>query len=144
MSSWKNIPKIWCQMDTTLLRLYFLHWSRHSKNQCNHIHEKTRDFFAGPVVKNQPSNAGDTCWIPGLRRSPMPWGNEAHAQLLKPTSSRACALCTSRSYLSEKPIDCKLPAHETETSCSQKLTQKKKKNKDWNKYLTLVSPALSI
>ena len=35
-----------------------------------------RDFSGGPVVKNPPSNAGDTGSIPGWElRSHMPWGN---------------------------------------------------------------------
>ena len=32
-------------------------------------------FPGGPVVKNPPSNAGVTSWMPGLGRSHMPWGN---------------------------------------------------------------------
>ena len=34
-----------------------------------------QDFPGGPVVKNPPSNAGDLCSIPDLRRFHMPSGN---------------------------------------------------------------------
>ena len=33
------------------------------------------DFPGGSVVKNLPANAEDMGSIPGLGRSPMPWGN---------------------------------------------------------------------
>ena len=33
------------------------------------------DFPGGRVDKNPPANAGDTGWIAGLGRFPMPWGN---------------------------------------------------------------------
>ena len=32
-------------------------------------------FPGGAVVKNPPANAGDMGWIPGPRRSQMPWSN---------------------------------------------------------------------
>ena len=35
-------------------------------------------FPGGPMVKNPPANAGDTGSIPGLGRSPMLQGNQAH------------------------------------------------------------------
>ena len=38
------------------------------------------------MVKNLPDNAGDVGSIPGLERSHMPWGNQAHAP---PPLSRA-------------------------------------------------------
>ena len=34
-----------------------------------------RDFPGGAVVKNPPTNAGDTGLIPGPGRSHMPWSN---------------------------------------------------------------------
>ena len=37
------------------------------------------DFPGGPVVKNLSANVGDMGSIPGLGRSHMPQGNEAHA-----------------------------------------------------------------
>ena len=33
------------------------------------------DIPGGPVVKNSPSNAGDTGSVPGLGRFHMPWDN---------------------------------------------------------------------
>ena len=51
------------------------------------------DFPGGPVVKNQPANAGHTGLIPDPGRFYMLQGNLARVpQLLKPTSFRAHAL----------------------------------------------------
>ena len=36
---------------------------------------RSQDSPGGAVVKNPPANAGDTCSIPGLGRSHMPWSN---------------------------------------------------------------------
>ena len=36
---------------------------------------ESRDFPGGPVVKNPPSNAGDTSLIPGRGRFHVLWGN---------------------------------------------------------------------
>ena len=47
------------------------------------------DFFGGPVVKNLPANVGDMGSIPGLGRSHMPQGNEAHAPQLLSLSTTA-------------------------------------------------------
>ena len=41
----------------------------------------------GPVVKNVPTNAGDTGSIPGLGRFHMPWAAKAVHQLLSPCST---------------------------------------------------------
>ena len=41
------------------------------------------------MVKNPPANAGDMGLIPGLGRSHMPRGNEAHAPQLLSLHSRA-------------------------------------------------------
>ena len=50
-------------------------------------------FPGCPLVKNTSCHAGDTGSIPGLGRSHMLRGNEAHApQLQKPECPRACAL----------------------------------------------------
>ena len=48
------------------------------------------DFPHRPVVKNLPANAGDTGWIPGLRRFYMLWGNYAH--VLQPRNLRAATI----------------------------------------------------
>ena len=37
--------------------------------------DKERNFLGGAVVRNPPANAGNTCSIPGLGRSHMPWSN---------------------------------------------------------------------
>ena len=37
--------------------------------------KKGQDFPGGAVVENSPANAGDTCWIPGLKRFHMLWAN---------------------------------------------------------------------
>ena len=72
-------------------------------NWCKFLDKKEpRDFPSGPVAKNLPCNAGDMGLIPGLGRSHMPWGNEAHVpQLLKPTSLEPKSHKRSRS--NEKP-----------------------------------------
>lgn len=37
------------------------------------------DLPGGSLVKDPPTNAGDTGFIPDMGRSHVPWGNEAHA-----------------------------------------------------------------
>ena len=72
-------------------------------------------FPGGPVVKNPPCNAGNMGLIHGLRRSHMPWSNQARGaqilslcsrayelKLLKLTHPRACAL------QQEKPLQWKV------------------------------------
>ena len=39
------------------------------------IGKKLQDFTVGPVVKNSPTNSGDTVSIHGLGRFHMPQGN---------------------------------------------------------------------
>ena len=49
-----------------------------------------QDLSDGPVVRNLPSNAGDTDLTPDLGRSHMAQSNQAHTpQLLKPESLEA-------------------------------------------------------
>ena len=56
------------------------------------IKTTVRHFPVGPAVKNLPCNAEAISSIPGLRRSPMPWGNKVCvSQLLSPCSG-ACKL----------------------------------------------------
>ena len=51
------------------------------------------DFLGGPVVRNPPSNAGDTGSVPGLGSFYRPQGSWGHGpQLLKPSHPRAHAL----------------------------------------------------
>ena len=52
------------------------------------------------VIKNPPANAWDTGLTPGLGRSHMPQGNEAHE--LK-ASALGPGLLNQRSHLNEKP-----------------------------------------
>ena len=47
------------------------------------------DFPGGAVVKNLPTNAGDTGLIPGLGRSHMPRSNQARAPQLLSLCSTA-------------------------------------------------------
>ena len=47
------------------------------------------DFPGGTVVKNPPTNAGDTGSIPGPGRSHMPQSNKAHVPQLLSLHSRA-------------------------------------------------------
>ena len=48
--------------------------SRKLENRFKTI-EKHWDFPSGPMVKNQPANAGVKGSIPGLGRAHMPWDN---------------------------------------------------------------------
>ena len=42
----------------------------HCENQGHSVNSRHQwDFLDGPMVKNLPANAGDTCLIPGLGRS---------------------------------------------------------------------------
>ena len=64
------------------------------------------DFPGGPVANNSPAKAGDTGSLPGLGRSPLPWGNQAHVpQLLKPSLQNPCSLI--REVIpNEQPVHC--------------------------------------
>ena len=54
------------------------------------------DFPGGPMVKNPPTNAGETGLIPGLGRSHMLQHNEAPMpQLLSPHSATTEAPCSA-------------------------------------------------
>ena len=51
----------------------------------NTNHNRSEDFPGGPVVKNLPTNAGNTGSIPAPGRFHIPRDNEVHMpQLLKP------------------------------------------------------------
>ena len=50
----------------------------------NKFKKLVEDFPGGPGAENPPANAGDTDWIPGLRRFHMPRCSLAHVpQLLR-------------------------------------------------------------
>ena len=62
--------------------------------------KENQGFPGGSVVKNRPTNAGDTGSIPGLGRSHTPQGNQACAlQLLSPHAATPEA-CVPRALLS--------------------------------------------
>ena len=42
---------------------------------CASLRRKGRDLRGGSVVNNPLASTGDAGWIPGLRRSHMPWSN---------------------------------------------------------------------
>ena len=48
-------------------------------------------FPGGPVVRSLPCKVEDATSIPHLGKSRRLWGNQAHAQLLKPAHPRAYA-----------------------------------------------------
>ena len=65
-----------------------------------------KDFYGGPMVKNLPSNAGDTGLIPGIWEDPTcqeatkPVGHNYWAHAPEPM------LCNKKSHLNEKPTHC--------------------------------------
>ena len=79
------------------------------------IRSETVGFPGGAVVKNLPSNAGDTGSSPGPGRSHMPQSNSAREPQLLSLLSTACEpqllkpvclepmLCNKRSHRNEKP-----------------------------------------
>lgn len=46
------------------------------------------DLPGGSLVKDPPTNAGDTGFIPDMGRSHVPWGNEAHANYWAPQQEK--------------------------------------------------------
>ena len=96
-------------------------------------------FSGGPVVETPPANTADMGSIPGLGRSHMPGGNQAHVpQLLSlhaaTTETSAPRASNNRSHCNEKPTHCdeeqsllattsKSPSATMKTQYSQKLNK---------------------
>ena len=65
-TEWKNIFANNMTNKGLISNTYTVHTIQHRKNK--------QDFPGGPVVNNQPANAGDTSSIPGLGRFHIPCG----------------------------------------------------------------------